>query len=120
MEPSEITRHGVTKRWSDAVVHREIAYFVEVADDPDQDAEGQIKQVLKQMGLRLEQVGSDSRRLLQVVIYLPNPNDLPTFNSLWDNWIPSGSAPSRACIHANLADPRYCIELVVTAALAGC
>ena len=31
---SDIQRIGVTRRWSDAVVHNHVAHFVEVADDP--------------------------------------------------------------------------------------
>ncbi|MFM8172510.1 MAG: Rid family hydrolase, partial [Pirellulaceae bacterium] len=46
------------------------------------------------------------------------PEDLATFNSIWDAWVPAGHAPVRACIHAALAAPGYRVELVVTAARA--
>ncbi|MES2788896.1 MAG: RidA family protein [Planctomycetota bacterium] len=114
---ADIIRHGVTRRWSDAVVHNGVAYFVEVPDDPSQDASGQFRQVLAQVVARLQQVGSDPTRLLQVMIYMPEPADLAAFNELWEGWLPAGHAPSRACIHAQLASPLYRIELVVTAAL---
>lgn len=114
---ADIIRHGVTRRWSDAVVHGGVAYFVEVPDDPSQDASGQFQQVLSQVDARLRQVGSDLTRLLQVMIYLPEPADLPTFNAMWEAWLPEGHAPSRACIHAKLAAPQYRIELVITAAV---
>jgi len=73
--------------------------------------------VLAQIDRRLAQVGSDRTRLLQVMIYLPNSADLSDFNELWDAWVPDGHAPSRACVHAPLASPGYCVELVVTATL---
>lgn len=114
---TDIIRHGVTRRWSDAVVHGGVAYFVEVPDDPSQDASGQFRQVLAQIVSRLQLVGSDPTRLLQVMIYLPEPTDLPLFNELWEAWLPAGHAPSRACIHARLAAPQYRIELVITAAV---
>lgn len=114
---SDITRIGVTRRWSDAVVHGGVAYFVEVPDDPTQNARDQIRQVLDQVTARLRQVGSDRTRLLQVLIYLPDRADLPTFNALWDAWVPEGHAPSRACVHVPLAAPQYRVELVITAAL---
>ena len=114
---SDIIRHGVTRRWSDAVVSGGVAYFVEVPDDPSQDARGQFGQVLAQVVSRLQLVGSDLTRLLQVVIYLPEPADLPVFNELWEAWLPVGHAPSRACIHARLAAPQYRVELVITAAV---
>jgi enamine deaminase RidA (YjgF/YER057c/UK114 family) len=115
---SEIQRYGVTTRWSDAVVHRGVAYFVEVPDDPTADAAGQVAQVLRQIDARLEQIGSSRERLLQVLIYLPNLADLAEFNLQWDAWVPSGHAPSRACVQATLAAPGYRVELVVTAAVA--
>jgi hypothetical protein len=48
--------------------------------------------------------------------YLPFPEDLSVFNQLWDAWIPRGFAPSRACIHTQLAAPGYRAELIITAA----
>jgi enamine deaminase RidA (YjgF/YER057c/UK114 family) len=114
---NRIVRYGVTSRWSDAVVHGGVGYFVEVPDDPGLDCEGQFRQVLQQVEKRLEQIGSDMQHLLQVVIYLPDPSDLTCFNEIWDAWVPSGHAPSRACIHAALAAPGYRVELVITAAL---
>lgn len=114
---TDIVRHGITRRWSDAVVYNGVAHFVEVPDDPSQDARGQFRQVLSQIEARLKQVGSDTTRLIQVVIYLPHPEDFPLFNELWDAWVPEGHAPSRACIHANLANPAYRIEVIVTAAV---
>lgn len=114
---SEIVRHGVTRRWSDAVVHNGVAYFVEVPDDPSQEAKDQFSQVLSQIDGRLQLVGSDRTRLLQVLIYIPKPEDLPAFNELWDAWVPEGHSPSRACIHANLANPAYRIEMILTAAV---
>ncbi len=112
----DIERVGVTQRWSDAVMHGGVAYFVEVPDDPSKSPSEQFEQVLAQVDARLELVGSNRRRLLQVMIYLPDPNDLAEFNQHWDAWVPEGHAPSRACIHAQLASPDYRIELVVTAA----
>ncbi len=114
---SDIVRHGVTRRWSDAVIYGGVAHFVEVPDDPSQDARGQFRQVLSQIEARLHQVGSNTTRLLQVLIYLPNPGDLPLFNEQWDDWVPEGHAPSRACIHAALANPAYRIEMILTAAV---
>jgi enamine deaminase RidA (YjgF/YER057c/UK114 family) len=117
--PPDIVRIGVTRRWSDAVIHQGVGYFVEVPDDPKASADSQFRQVLEQMDHRLSQMGSDATCLLQVQILLPNPSDLIPFNAIWDDWIPAGHAPSRACIHAALAHPEYRVELIVTAAVPG-
>jgi enamine deaminase RidA (YjgF/YER057c/UK114 family) len=113
---SQIQRIGVTRRWSDVVIHHDTAYFVEVPDDPACDPHSQISQVLQQVDERLASFGSDKTRLLQVTIYLPFPEDFALLNQLWDAWVPDGHAPSRACIHASLAAPGYRIELVIVAA----
>ncbi len=114
---TSIQRFGVTRRWSDIVVHNSTAYFVEVPDDSSVDARSQIKQVLDQTDRRLQSIGSDKSKLLQVTLYLPLPEDLAILNEIWDAWIPDGHAPSRACIHAQLASPDYRIEMIVVAAL---
>jgi enamine deaminase RidA (YjgF/YER057c/UK114 family) len=113
----EIHRYGVTRRWSDAVVHGGTAYFVEVPDDMTQDASGQIRQVLSQIDTRLSLVGSDRTRLLQVLIYLPNLADSAILNPLWDEWVPEGHAPARACVQALLGHPDCKVEMVITAAV---
>ncbi len=114
---SEIQRIGVTRRWSDAVIHGETAHFVEVADDPAQDMQGQVRQVLDQIDTRLELVGSDRTRLLQVLIYVSDLAHGAVLNELWDRWVPEGHAPARACVQVGLA-PGYLVEMVITAAIA--
>ena len=116
-ENSNIARFGVTRRWSDAVVFGSVAYFVEVPEDTTVSPREQFQQVFDLVDERLAIVGSDRTRLLQVMIYLPDPADLAEFNLLWDAWVPDGHAPSRACIHAQLASKDYRVELVVTAAV---
>ena len=113
---SDIQRHGVTRRWSDAVIHGGVAHFVEVADDPQQDMHGQVAQVLAQIDGRLALVGSDRTRLLQVLIYVADLADGPVLNAQWDKWVPEGHAPARACVQVRLA-PGYRVEMVVTAAV---
>ena len=113
---AEITRYGVTTRWSDLVIHRGTAYFVEVPEDSTLDARRQFEQVLHQVDERLKLAKSSRERLLQVLIYLPFEADLKLFNELWDAWVPRGHAPSRACVHAQLAAPGYRVELIITAA----
>jgi len=108
-------RYGVTKRWSDAVVVGNLAYFVEVPDNAELPPEEQFKMLFEQVDLRCEMLGTNRKKLVQVLIYLPYPEDLGTFNAMWDAWIPDGFAPSRACSHPALAAPGYRAELVITA-----
>ena len=113
---ADISRFGTTARWSDLVIHSGVAYFVEVPENPELDPRAQFEQLFRQVDERLALAKSSRQRLLQVLIYLPYPEDLPMFNELWDAWIPRGHAPSRACIHTQLAAPGYRAELIITAA----
>ncbi|WP_437186448.1 Rid family hydrolase [Planctomicrobium sp. SH668] len=114
---SEIVRHGIQKRWSDVVCHRGVAYFVEVPDDSSAPPESQFDQVLQQVAATLERLGSKVENLLQVIVYLPYPEDLAAFNERWDAWVPFGHAPSRACLHSPLVSSAMRVELVVTGAI---
>ncbi|MCU0710787.1 MAG: Rid family hydrolase [Pirellula sp.] len=107
-------RFGVTKRWSDAVVVGNLGFFVEVPDNPDDSPIAQFQAVLHQTAARCAEIGTSHDQLVQVLVYLPYAEDLALFNELWDNWLPHGSAPTRACTHPPLADSRYRVELVVT------
>ena len=43
--------------------------------------------------------------------------DYVEMNRAWDEWVASNNAPPRACVEAKLADPKWKVEIVVTAAI---
>src|SRR5262245_57417194 len=114
---NQIVRLGNSRRWSDVVIHAGVARWVEVAEDASADAPSQIAQVLRQIDATLAQMGSDNTRLLEILIFLADLNDVRILNELWDSWVPQASPPIRACVQAGLA-PGYRVEMLVTAALA--
>lgn len=112
-----IQRINPGKRWSDITVFNGIAHFVEVPDtDLDADIKGQVQQVLDQAQNALNKIGSNKTRVLSVTIYVTDLANLAGLNEVWDNWFEDGTAPSRACIKAELADPRYLVEMAFVAA----
>ena len=111
-----IERHGTTRRYSDVVTHGNTVYLVEVAQSLDADITTQTREVLASIEALLLKAGSDKTRLLQVTLYLPDMADYAAMNAVWDDWVPEGTAPARACIQAGLANPGYRIEAVVIAA----
>jgi enamine deaminase RidA (YjgF/YER057c/UK114 family) len=113
---SNIVRLGNSERWSDVVIHGGIARWVEVADDMAGDVESQIAQVLQQIEATLVQIDSDNTRLLEVLVFLADLKDAPILNELWDNWVPRGNPPIRACVQAGLSAGLR-VEMLVTAAL---
>lgn len=113
-----IQRHGTTRRYSDSVVHGGTVYLVEVPANLEADAAAQTADLLASVESLLAQAGSDKSRLLLATIYLADMADYDAMNAVWDAWIPEGHAPTRACVQAKLANPKYRVEMVLTAAVA--
>ncbi len=85
-----------------------------VARDPTLDIKGQVADVLAQIDAVLETHGTDNSRLLQAQIWLKNIADRAALNELWSAWLPEGQAPARAVVQAELADPAWLVEIMVT------
>lgn len=114
-----IQRHGTMQRYSDSVVHNGTVYLVEVPANLDADITEQTQNLLASIDTLLAQAGSDKSKLLMVTIYLSDMGDYDGMNAVWDSWIPAGCAPARACLEARLANPKYKLEMVLTAASDG-
>jgi enamine deaminase RidA (YjgF/YER057c/UK114 family) len=112
-----IQRLGVQKRWSDIVIHGSTLYVVEVPSSTAADITIQTQEVLASLEDSLAQAGSSKAHLLMVTIFLDDIRDLDAFNAVWDDWVPAGAAPVRACVQARLGKPGYKVELQVTAAV---
>ncbi len=111
-----IERHGTTRRYSDMVAHGGTVYLVEVPQTLTADITGQTREMLASVEKLLAQAGSDKSRLLQATIYLRDMADYAAMNAVWDEWVPEGAAPVRACVEARLANPEMCVEIVIVAA----
>ncbi|WCP69460.1 RidA family protein [Vibrio tubiashii] len=112
-----IHRINPTKRWSDVTVFNGIAHFVEVAEtDTSADIKGQVQQIFDQAEQMLASVDSDKTRILSVTIYVTDFANFDALNEVWDNWFVEGTAPSRACVKVELADPNLLVEMAFVAA----
>ncbi|MCE0559275.1 MULTISPECIES: RidA family protein [unclassified Motilimonas] len=113
----DIQRINPDVRWSDVTVFNGIAHFVEVPEgDLSAGISAQVQQVLAQAEERLASINSDKTRILSVTIYITDFANLAALNEIWDAWFPAGTAPSRACVKAELADPNYLVEMAFVAA----
>jgi enamine deaminase RidA (YjgF/YER057c/UK114 family) len=114
-----IKRIEIGPRMSEAVVCNGIAFLAgQVAEDASQDITGQTKQVLAQIDELLSEAGSDKSRLISASIYLADMKDFSAMNAVWDKWVSPGNTPARATIQAQLAQPKWRIEIVATAEVA--
>ncbi len=116
MNGDEIVRSGTTARWSDTVAWNGLLFLCEVPEKLDADIAVQAKEMLVLLAKRLADNHSSPTRLLNVTIYLPQAQDLATFNEIWEAWLPTGCAPVRACIHAALTNPLMRVEIQAIAA----
>ena len=113
-----VQRFDVGPRLSDMAVHDGVAYLAgQVARDASLDITGQTRDVLEQIDALLARAGTDKRRILMCQIFIADLADFPAMNAVWDAWVVQGQTPPRATVQALLADPRYRVEMVVTAAV---
>ncbi|WP_151671033.1 RidA family protein [Nitrincola schmidtii] len=112
-----IHRINPCKRWSDITVFNGTAYFVEVPEsDLSADIQGQLAQIFDQAEAALAKIDSDKSRILSATIYITDFANVAALNEVWDAWFPEGTAPSRACVKAELANPDYLVEIAFTVA----
>ena len=111
-----IVRKTTCQRSADVVIYRGEARWVEVANDPAADFAGQAQQIIEQIDQTLVAIGSSKDRLLEIVIYVADLNDVPTLNSIWDAWVDSHHPPTRACVQVGLQN-QLLAELIIRAAV---
>lgn len=113
-----MTLHRInpSQRWSDITIYNGVANFVEIAEcDMPSSIETQTLAILEQASTTLKSIGSDKTQILTATIYITDFALLDAFNAVWDNWFELGTAPSRACVKVELADPDWFVEIAFTA-----
>jgi enamine deaminase RidA (YjgF/YER057c/UK114 family) len=113
-----IQRFEIGKRLSEMAVYNGTIYLAgQIAEDTSVDIQGQTKQVLDSIDALLAQAGSDKSKILHAQIFLPDLGDFAAMNEVWEAWVVPGHTPTRATVQAGLANPKWKIEVVVTAAV---
>lgn len=112
-----IIRQETKTRMSRIVKHNGVIYLCgQVCKDASQGIEEQTRSMLDKVDELLEKAGSDNKHILSATIYIKDMNDFSKMNEIWDNWIPEGFAPARACVKASMARNELLIEISVIAA----
>jgi enamine deaminase RidA (YjgF/YER057c/UK114 family) len=113
---TKIVRTDPNRILSKAVEYHGFVYLQGcTARDSSKDIKGQTAEVLEQIDQILETHGTDKTRLLAAHIWVKDIRDREAMNEIWTAWLPAGGAPARACVQADLADPRLLVEIMVTA-----
>ena len=113
----EIEKHHTSPRMSQLVIHGDTIYLAgQVANDQDADITTQTQQVLEKIDEYLAEAGSDKSKILSAQVWLSNMAYVDQMNHVWEDWMPPGFAPARACIEARLAQPGLLVEIGIVAA----
>lgn len=113
-----IQRFEVGPRLSEMAIHNGTVYLAgQIAEDASVNIQGQTRQVLESIDALLAQAGSDKSKILHAQIFLPDLGDFAAMNEVWEAWVVPGHTPTRATVQAALANPKWKIEVVVTAAV---
>jgi len=113
-----IQRFEIGPRLSEMAVHNGTIYLSgQVPDDTSVNIQGQTRQVLEAIDALLAQAGSDKSKILHAQIFLPDLHDFSAMNEVWEGWVVPGHTPTRATVQAALANPKWKIEIVITAAV---
>ena len=111
-----VKRLNAGPRMSGAVVNGNTVYLAgQVAEGPNVKA--QTEAILKKIDDLLGAAGSSKANLLSTVIYLSDIRTFDEMNAVWDAWVSPGNTPARATVEARLANPKYLVEIMVTAAV---
>ena len=111
-----IERMDVGGRMSQIVKHNGVVYLAGQVGTAGDSVAQQTGQCLEKIEALLERAGSSNDKILQAVIWLSDMSYFEEMNRVWDDWVPEGSAPARACGEAKLARPDFYVEIIITAA----
>ena len=116
---TQIQRIDTNDRLAEAVIYQGVAYFAGQVPETSvgQNTYEQTKEVLTLIDKLLEKIHSHKRRILNAQIFLANMQDYALMNQAWDEWVDVQNPPARATVEAKLADPRWKVEIVITAAV---
>ena len=110
-----IERIETGDRSSKIVKHNGVAYLTGQVAEGDTIQE-QVSACLAKIDKLLEQAGSSKNQMLRVTIWLADMSDFAGLNEVWNEWVPKGHAPARACGEAKLARAELKVEFIVDAA----
>ena len=110
-----IERSHTNERASKIVKHNGVVYLSGQVGDGETLSE-QSHDCLGRVDTLLREAGSSREDILQATVWLSDMSYFAEFNTIWNDWVPSGHAPARACGEAKLAREILKVEVIVIAA----
>lgn len=117
MSHADIQKLNRNEVMSGVTIFNQVVYLSgQVPTNTELDVEGQTLEVLAKVDELLALANTDKSRILLASLFVKNLEDFPAINQIWIDWIKGHEAPSRATIQADLVNPKWLIEIAVTAA----
>ena len=110
-----IERIGTSERSSKIVKHNGVVYLSGQVGDGESLRE-QAEDCLGRVDAALAEAGSSRKQLLQAIVWLSDMSYFSEFNEIWNDWVPTGHAPARACGEVKMAREILKVEITVMAA----
>lgn len=110
-----IERKHITERASKIVKHNGVVYLSGQVGDGESLSEQAID-CLGRVDSLLKEAGSSREHILQATVWLSDMKYFADFNKIWNEWVPDGHSPARACGEAKLAREILKVEVIVIAA----
>lgn len=112
-----VQRLHIQKRYSEIAISGNLVHLAgQLAEDTQQDIEGQTQQTLALIDRLLADAGTDKSHIMSVMIFLKNiERDYAAMNQVWDAWVADIQALPRTCVEAKLYHPDVLVEMTVVA-----
>ena len=113
-----IERIQTQQRMSRIVKHNGMIYLCgQVCKDATKGITEQTETMLEKVEELLLEANSDKKHILSATIYIKDiEQNFAKMNDVWDNWVPEGFAPARACVEASMARDILLVEISIVAA----
>ena len=113
-----IQRFDTGPRMSQVVVHGDTVYLAGIVANTTagEGVTKQTQEILSIIDGHLAKAGTNKSKLLTTTIYITDMKTFPEMNAAWDAWVSPGNTPARATVEVKLANPKYSVEIMVTAA----
>lgn len=113
---ADIKRIATSKRMSQVAVYGDLVWLAGQCGTAGKSITEQTEEALQNVERLLTEVGSDKTKILNTIIWLADIESYDEMNTVWDEWIPEGFAPTRSCGESRLGGVGYGVEIICIAA----
>lgn len=110
-----VKRYDCGVRMSRVTEYNGVLYFGGHVAASGKTMEEQGRALLGRYEELLEEFGSSKEHIISATLFMKDISMKEKFDKVWDKWIKEGTAPSRTCVEAKLADDSLLVELTIVA-----